>query len=252
MRITRLVLIGSFYLLIASSKSNAQSGTVASGGTASGKGGSVSYSLGEVVFTSINSAKGIVIQGIQQGYTPADLPISLLEFKATVTSDKQVILDWATASELNNNYFTVEHSKDGITFEEVATVKSKGNSNNQEYTSTDIAPYSGISYYRLKQTDINGQSNYSKIVAVSIVGSNSNELSTYPNPTTTTLNLQIKDASSKKLTYSLYTVDGKLISQESITNDLTVISTTNLANGVYVLQVKQNNSTIKSFRVIKN
>lgn len=251
MRITRLVLLGSFYLLIASFKSLAQSGTVASGGSAKGSSGSISYSLGEVVFTSINSSKGIVIQGIQQGYTPADLPISLLEFKATVISNKQVQLDWATALELNNEYFTVEHSKDGITFEDIATVKSKGSSNNQEYSATDIAPFAGISYYRLKQTDINGQFTYSKTIAVSLVSSD-NELTAYPNPTITTLNLQIKDAASKKLIYSLYTIDGKFILQQLVTNDLTVISTANLASGIYILQVGQNNSTIKSFRVIKN
>ena len=252
MKMTRLLFLGILCLMIASHKSFAQSTPVASGGEANGSGGTASYSLGEVAYTTITSNQGIIIQGVQQAYTPADLPISLLEFKATVTDKKEVSLTWTTVSEHNNQYFTVERSKDGETFVELQRVDSKGNSvESQEYEAADNSPLTGTSYYRLKQTDNNGTFTYSKTVAVSVPASD-NELTAYPNPSTTILNLQIKDAATKKLTYSLYSIDGKLISQQPINNDLTVIPTSTLVNGIYLLQVKDNNKSIKSFKIIKN
>ncbi len=231
---------------------NAQSSPVSSGGQAIGSGGTASYSLGEVVYTSHSSTNGYLIEGVQQAYTNAELPISLLEFNANVTSNKQIALSWITLSEFNNLYFTVERSTDGLSFSDVIKVDSKSNSaNNQKYETTDASPCNGISYYRLKQTDVDGKSTYSKNIKVNIIPSEG-ELSAFPNPTTTILNLTIREAASKKLVYIIYTLDGKRIVEQKITNDLTTIPTSKLVNGAYLLQVKQNGTTIKTFRIIKN
>lgn len=94
------------------------------------------------------------------------LPIRLLRFTAQPAGNV-VQLDWATASETNNAYFTVERSKDGITFGEVVEVPGANNSNTlNEYQSWDDQPLSGLSYYRLRQTDLDGTSTYSDLVAV--------------------------------------------------------------------------------------
>jgi hypothetical protein len=82
-----------------------------------------------------------------------DLPIELLSFNA-VPDDKEVRVNWSTASETDNDYFTVEKSKDGIEWRTVAIVDGAGNSNTQlDYETMDYDPYSGLSYYRLMQTD---------------------------------------------------------------------------------------------------
>lgn len=230
----------------------AQVNTVSSGGEATGSGGSASYTLGEVVYSSFKTNGGYVIEGVQQTYTDAELPISLFEFKASVTANKQIAINWATVSEQNNKYFTVERSSDGITFLSIQKLNSKGNTlASQLYSTIDATPLNGTSYYRLKQTDFDGKSTYSKSIMVTITSTDT-ELSAYPNPTTSLLNLKIKDALQKRLTYEIFSVDGKAIDQQKIKNDITTIPTSKLVNGAYLLQVKQNNSVIKTFRIIKN
>lgn len=94
------------------------------------------------------------------------LPITLLEF--TATPDGGVVrLDWATASEVRNALFTVERSRDGISFERVLDVPGAPNSTAlRTYQELDRQPYVGLSYYRLRQTDEDGASTVSGIVAV--------------------------------------------------------------------------------------
>ena len=84
------------------------------------------------------------------------LPIELLSFNA-VLENRIVKLTWKTASETNNDFFTLEKSKDGISWESFKTVDGAGSSSSiLNYEDYDQNPYSGVSYYRLKQTDFNG------------------------------------------------------------------------------------------------
>lgn len=99
------------------------------------------------------------------------LPIELIGFNAKVVNNN-IELSWQTSSEINNDYFTVERSKDAIHFELVDIIQGNGNSNKTiKYKAIDYSPYQGISYYRLKQTDYDGKFNYSKIVSVNNVKS---------------------------------------------------------------------------------
>lgn len=95
------------------------------------------------------------------------LPVELLYFAAR-PGNQEVLLNWATASELNNAYFTVERTLDGAAYQTVAQVQGAGTSHTQlYYQCADEAPVVGVSYYRLKQTDYNGKYKYSKPVKVS-------------------------------------------------------------------------------------
>ena len=97
------------------------------------------------------------------------LPIELLSFTAVLNANKKVDLNWSTATETNNDFFTVEKTKDGDTFEQVAIVDGAGNSSvTLYYTSLDPNPYLGKSYYRLKQTDFNGEYKYSDLIEVDV------------------------------------------------------------------------------------
>ena len=100
--------------------------TVAAGGQIEGNDGSVSYSVGQFEFGSINSPGGIVIEGIQQPYSSSTLPVSLLQFTALPTDKKEVVLKWTTLSEFNCKSFTVERSKDGLSFKKLSTQQSVG------------------------------------------------------------------------------------------------------------------------------
>ncbi|MEQ8475625.1 MAG: T9SS type A sorting domain-containing protein [Fulvivirga sp.] len=86
------------------------------------------------------------------------LPIELLSF-GVYESNGMMLVNWATASEINNDYFTIERSSDGLNYQSIATVAGAGNSSEElEYSYVDRNPLFGRSYYRLKQTDFDGAS----------------------------------------------------------------------------------------------
>jgi len=102
------------------------------------------------------------------GQGGAGLPIELLNFKAKAAG-KVVYINWTTATETNNDFFTVEKSIDGTNFEKVEVFKGAGNSSIlREYATVDYHPFPGTSYYRLRQTDYDKKETFSNIVAVFI------------------------------------------------------------------------------------
>lgn len=110
------------------------------------------------------------------------LPIKLVSFEANFNVDK-VELKWITATEINNDFFTIEKSSDLINWEAVSIVAGAGNSNvNVEYFEVDYSPTLGVSYYRLKQTDFDGAYTYSNIVPVKVEKKINAGLSLFPNP----------------------------------------------------------------------
>ncbi len=138
--------------------------------------------LGNSGFASVSSSSGYVISNQVSSFSPFTLasssssnplPISLLVFNAQYIFDK-VELRWVTAQEFNNDYFTLERSTDGINFESIAIVKGAGiSSQMNHYLYTDLDPLSGVIYYRLKQTDFNGDFIYTDSIGVIIKEKNS-------------------------------------------------------------------------------
>lgn len=135
-------------------------------------------------FTAVNALNNnsrFTLSTTNQSQTP--LPIQLIEFKATKRFDL-VELNWKTASELNNDYFTIERSYDGKTWSLVANVKGAGNSTAvRSYSIIDDAPLQSVTYYRLKQTDYDGTTSYSPVISVLAGSSEDQQLIAYPNPT---------------------------------------------------------------------
>lgn len=95
------------------------------------------------------------------------LPIELTYFSAKKAGNKLVKLDWSTATEINNNYFTIERSTENNRFYSLATIRGAGNSTqNLMYTFYDEKPLGGWNYYRLRQTDYDGKSTVSQNQAI--------------------------------------------------------------------------------------
>ena len=125
-----------------------------------------------------------IVWALVQSASP--LPIELLYFDAHLSAD-DVVCTWATATETNNDYFTVERSADGVTFTDIGEVDGAGNSQQTlNYAFTDVEPLTGLSYYRLRQTDFDGVEAWSIVVSVwmDVPGG---ELTVYPNPCTNEL-----------------------------------------------------------------
>lgn len=114
------------------------------------------------------------------GYPNEVTPVTLVSFAALLQSDF-VELYWTTASEKDNHYFTVERSDALLQFDSLLSVDGAGTSQLLlNYSVIDHAPLTGVSYYRLKQTDFDGKYSYSRVVR--IVNDAGQRLSLYPNP----------------------------------------------------------------------
>lgn len=177
------------------------------------------------------------------------LPIELLDFKAELVQD-DVELTWVTATEINNDYFTLEKS-DGVNFRQIAIIPGAGNSSETKYYSKiDYEPFIGTSYYRLKQTDFDGRFTYSDVVSVTYKPENpeneDNELVVYPNPSGGNFSVVIKNA-SEKVTLNLFDNRGKLVMTESYAahqdNYIHQVKIEGIPSGVYYLKAEMDEKT---------
>jgi hypothetical protein len=117
---------------------------------------------------------------LDASYGGGPLPIQLLFFKVKQTNTGH-LLEWATVSEINFNYFSVERSSDGINFRELEQVKGHGNTNERkDYSLENRNPLLGKNYYRLKSVDFDGTSEYFNVVSLDFEGDKT--FVVFPNP----------------------------------------------------------------------
>jgi hypothetical protein len=180
-----------------------------------------------------------------QSTSASPLPIELLSFTAIANNDK-VDLNWATATEKNNQFFTIERSRNGVQFEDLKTVDSKSNNGNSlvrlDYTDVDPNPYEGTSYYRLRQTDFTGESTRSPMVDVYFGSSNEIDIAVYPNPNQGEFTLDFKGIkkNNNNIQLKLFDALGKKVYDDSLTlsKETTTFQITpsqKLVKGIYFL-----------------
>ncbi len=111
------------------------------------------------------------------------LPIELLSFGVGSNDLNDVVIEWSTASQVINDYFTIQRSKDGYEWEDVSQITGCGNCNTQmDYQYVDKNPYIGLSYYRLMQTDYDGNFEIFAPKSVTIKSDRTIGLNIRPNP----------------------------------------------------------------------
>ena len=172
----------------------------------------------------------------------ASLPIRLVYFNA-INESQKVRLEWETASEYNNDFFSVERSKDGQTFELLFTKKgSKDSKSTIFYNGYDMFPLNGVSYYRLKQTDFDGKFAYSDLVSLNFDQGLETKLNIYPNPISGNF-IQLKYTSESKqiVQLEIFNLYGELLDKEiffvekGINERIHLISF--VTSGIYLLKV---------------
>jgi hypothetical protein len=177
------------------------------------------------------------------GQAAIPLPIKLLSFNAKKNSSL-VDVNWTTSTEINNDFFTVEKSKDGILFEIVGVVEGAGNSYTQKnYQLFDDNPYSGVSYYRLKQTDTDGNYSYSNIVSINF-NNDDDIISFYPNPADNSLHYNIAPSQIE-----IFDLAGKLVLFAKPINSTTHIG--HLSSGIYMTKIEYKGNTRQEKLIIK-
>jgi len=220
------------------------------GGTGGPSYGGGSPVTGSITSTSAPSAFNSFSTFALGTTTMYVLPTKLLYFKAQPAGGK-VDLSWSTSMEANCSGFTVEKSRDGAAFAPLTWVPSQAVGGNSsvalDYSAVDPAPYPGVTYYRLAQTDLDGKLNYSPVVAVHFDGTEA--IMVYPNPSRGTLWISGLESSMTTVAVTLYDLGGKpVLEAKSAVQGGMVRLDTRLNNGVYVLRLQYADGT----QVVRN
>jgi hypothetical protein len=173
------------------------------------------------------------------------LAVSLSGYTATV-QNKNVVLNWQTQNESNNDHFIIEKSNDGINFTETGTVASLNNNSavTENYRFIDTRPYGGNNFYRLKQVDLDGKERYLGVQKIYVGFINP---AIYPNPVTgSSFVLQGALIDGHKQEYTITDISGKKVLSGTVNNQLQQINIPALSKGLYLLQL--NNGTSIKFQ----
>jgi len=207
--------------------SNTGSVTFGSGGSLDG------HLFARAGAISINNVNAIKTPNCEC-FDPA-LPIELLSFSGEC-NNQNVLFKWITATEHNNDYFSIEHSIDGLNWENIRNIPGAGNSTSEiTYNYIDFNRYNNISYYRLKQTDYDGQTKVYSPIAVKKCFEMNELLSIAPNPAIDQININYKGDIDQVLSTSIYDVFGKLVYFQK--GYFSTIPVENIQEGIYYLHV---------------
>lgn len=193
---------------------------------------------------------------VGSGSAPTILPIELIHF-AAIAKSNFVELSWTTASETNNDYFSIYRSKNGINFKEVGRVSGAGDSEEElHYKWMDLTPDIGSNYYYLRQTDFDGTFKNFDVKLVDFKsGGQALNLEAYPNPSTGVINLQGFGFGSLQLVIiKISDLSGRVIFDQKVTATTagTIDTSVEIANsGIYIIKASSFNKEITKRAIIR-
>ena len=190
----------------------------------------------------------------------ADSQVKIVSFEAVVKG-KTVICQWTTASEINNNYFELERSFDGVNFKVTALVfGAEGSTNvsiNYQYKDNNEAlRRNDIVYYRLKQNGNDSTVQYSKLIKISLSQNPSTTLGVVPNPFASTFTYNLHVPTTGYVITKIINLGGRLMTTKHSAvikgnNSLAMDDLTGFSSGVYIMEVIMNGSIIGRQKITK-
>ena len=185
---------------------------------------------------------------VQKLLHPSVLPIKLFSYDISCNNNFPQ-LNWSTASEINNDYFTIEKSVDALDWEIVTYIQGAGNSNQQinySYIDDSYKNNNQTTYYRLKQTDFDGKYEYFNILPIKCEGALNTSPIIFPNPATSTLTISGKEINKIEIIDLL----GRIVKQVNSNLNAMNIDISNLSNGTYVIKIYETDK-ISNHKFIK-
>ncbi len=208
----------------------------------------------------ISFSTDIVTLGEQ---APTALPVELINFTVKLDVNARAILNWQTASEIDNDYFEIQKSVDGTDYLAIGQIDGNGNSADLiSYQFIDRSPYIGLSYYRLKQVDFDGAFEFSPVISVKNDGNYANNQSlkamVVPNPSSQSeLTFVLKSQyAGTPIQYRIVDIQGnvagsQVVATESNEETVSVKIDRELSPGLYFIFITQGNQTISKKVIIK-
>lgn len=202
---------------------------------------SITVDFGPAAASGNVTVKGINIYGesittsfpvtVNTGCFP--LPVSLINFDLQTLDKKTIRLYWSTATELNTDYFSVEKSTNAVSWRALSKVKATGYSTTiQNYSTIDFNPFYGITYYRLKQVDVDSKIYFSKILSNSIT--NNTGITVYPNPASNQINFtEIQNE------IEIFNSTGQIVIPKK--QHVKSVAIEHLPNGIYYIRTDKTN-----------
>lgn len=219
--------------------------------------GEVDIRNNAIIFGSTTGCAGTCSYGIGAG-----LPIELTYFQAELTKNGLIEVNWETAAEINNDYFTIEISTNGVDYIIAEEVLGAGNSNSKLKYRAQINPLNAeINYIRLKQTDFNGEHEYFRPEAVTTKYEELKKESTfsiYPNPGNgANLNVEFNAAHSSEYTVEVMDSKGSIVAskriynQENFSNRFELLNGIQLNTGVYFVRAYNEKETLSTKYIVQ-
>lgn len=186
------------------------------------------------------------------------LPVSYTSF--TGQKEKQGnFLQWTSASESNNSFFTLEHSTTGIQFSPISKIQTKALQGTSvtplHYSYMHTNPSKGKNYYRLAQTDIDGKVNFNSTILLLEYSDASANISIYPNPMNEKLYIDLQSSSANATSISILDMQGKtckfLAIDSKEANSVINMNVQDIADGMYILQINQGDQILQSQKIQK-
>ncbi|MEO7047773.1 MAG: T9SS type A sorting domain-containing protein [Ferruginibacter sp.] len=166
------------------------------------------------------------------------LPVTLGSFSATKAGASS-LLKWNTFTEMNNRGFEIQKSNDGISWNNIGFVNSKGNSSTEvDYQFTDASTYAGKNFYRLRQVDLDGHSVYSSVASLDFNNSRFYTIANNPGNGIYTISMT---SGSESVELKVLDVNGKVVYIKNTNLSRQILNISKYAAGVYLLQLKKGN-----------
>jgi hypothetical protein len=186
---------------------------------------------------------------VLQNVTPTPLPLSLLNFSASVKG-REVELFWLTGIEINTSYFNIERSLESHVFSSIGTLKASDNANGMKYSFLDGNLPADLLYYRLKMVDIDGKFSYSPVIQIHL-DSVQRTLAIYPNPSNKIL-IALHPEAMGKARLNIIDFMGRIVQTINVEpgTTQTLIILNNLSCGLYEVIWKDSNTTLSQSLLI--
>ena len=178
------------------------------------------------------------------------LPVKLLSFEASKSTNNSVRINWSTIQEINLARFEIERSADGRKWQSIHQLTVPGNSDQvKNYQWVDINPLQGNNYYRLRSVNMDGTYEFSAVRTINI--NTKNQFTIFPNPAKNQVNLQIPIASGEAAQIELFNAQGIRVMLSKTNSSLINLPVQSFGRGIYQIRVTRNGNAETSRLILQ-